>query len=87
MKRVCATGNSLQRLRHVTEIPGHQTLTAAADALGVAVSVLSHQLQGIEIATGFTVIARTRPLTATPAGQEFLSEAKQLLKILNQPEP
>lgn len=87
MKRVCATGNSLQRLRHVTEIPGHRTLTAAADTLRVAVSVLSHQLQGIEIATGFTVIARTRPLTATPAGQEFLSEAKRLLKILNQPEP
>lgn len=83
MQAVSRTSNSLERLRHIIQIPGHHNLSAAAATAGLTPGSLSYQLSRIEEAAGFTLIARTHPLTATEAGHAFLAEAQQLLELLN----
>lgn len=83
MRRISTTRGCLQRLRRITEIPGHPTLKSAALSLSTAPDTLGYQLKRIEHTAGFQVIARTHPLTPTPEGQELLDEAVELLRLLD----
>ncbi|MCY0985726.1 LysR substrate-binding domain-containing protein [Nannocystis sp. ILAH1] len=55
--------------------------SAAARALLVPTSTLSHRIQQLEAALGVTLLARTsRKVTATDAGREFYRHAVQMLE-------
>ncbi|MCX5205193.1 TniQ family protein [Streptomyces sp. NBC_00237] len=82
MQRVSRTRNCLSRLRNLLQMPGHSSLTTAAAALGVPMPTLRHQLRTVERTLEFTVIARTSPLSVSPAGVTFLDEARHLISLL-----
>lgn len=84
MTRITATRNCLQRLRRITKLPGQRSLSAAARSLGFSLDSLRYQLRSIEKTAGFTIIEKTAPLTATPAGRILLAEAHQLLNSLDE---
>ncbi|MGW9433755.1 LysR family transcriptional regulator [Streptomyces decoyicus] len=89
MHIVSRTKNCIQRLRHLTVASRHRTLQGAAAELGVTWGTLNYQLKQIEEAAGFTIIdfGRSRPLTITEAGREFLTETAQLLILLDDRSP
>ncbi len=59
--------------------------SAAAKDLSLTQSAVSHQLKQLEAQMGVDLIARDRlKLTLTPAGQEFVQEARFLLERLSQ---
>ncbi|QHY98255.1 Bacterial regulatory helix-turn-helix protein, lysR family [Streptomyces sp. S4.7] len=82
MQAVSRTKNCVQRLRHLLQLPGHRNLQAAAVALNTQWNTLNYQLKRIEETAGFTIIERSRPLTATDQGKVFLAEAEALLNHL-----
>ncbi|MFK0048634.1 TniQ family protein [Streptomyces sp. NPDC090741] len=82
MTKVAATKNCLQRLQRITQMPGHQSLSAAARAQGVGLDSLCYQLRSIEKTAGFSIIATTSPVATTPAGHSLLTEAEHLLHRL-----
>ncbi|MEY9878439.1 transposase [Streptacidiphilus sp. MAP12-33] len=84
MARLSQTRNILPRLRNLTALPGHQTLQAAANALGIRRGALDYQLQHVEATAGITLINRSRPLSATGSGQLLIAEARQLLGLLDE---
>ena len=81
MRAVVMTPFALDRLRVITQIPGHETVAAAARAFyNGRSSALRQRMTAIEKAAGFTVIDRTsRPLAPTDQGQEFIHEAAEIL--------
>ncbi|MFF1690829.1 hypothetical protein [Streptomyces sp. NPDC058254] len=83
MRAVVMTPFALDRLRVITQIPGHETVAAAARAFyNGRSSALRQRMRGVEKAAGFTIIDRTnRPLAPTEQGQEFLHEAAGILRI------
>lgn len=82
MRAVVMTPFALDRLRVITQIPGHETVAAAARIFYNGRSgALRQRMTGIERAAGFTIIDRiSRPLAPTEQGQEFLHEAAGILR-------
>ena len=66
----------------ITQIPGHDSIAAAARALyDGRDGALRQQITKIETAAGFTIIDRSgTPLAPTAAGREFIQEAVQILQ-------
>ncbi|MEU1473406.1 hypothetical protein ABZ434_34990 [Streptomyces sp. NPDC005761] len=85
MRAVVMTTFALDRLRVITQIPGHETFAAAARAFYDGRSgLLRQRIRGIERAAGFTIIDRAvSPLAPTNRGQEFLHEAAEILRIVD----
>lgn len=83
MQSVTRLRNHVYRLRYIVRLPGHHDIAAACRSLGIASSSIRYQLPMVEEAAGFTIIARTKPLTVTPEGQIFISEATRLLTLLD----
>lgn len=83
MRAVVMTPFALDRLRVITQVPGHATVAAAARAFyGGRSSALRQRIRGIEDAAGFAVIDRAkRPLVPTEQGRAFLHEAAGILRI------
>jgi hypothetical protein len=81
--RVLVSANGLDQLRLILALPGMPSLAAAERALGAR--DLRHSLRRIERVAGFTIIERTRPLTATARGRAFLWRAGDLIN--NAPAP
>ncbi len=77
LHRVLVSTNGPDNLRLICALPSMPSLSAAERAL--ASPGIRHHLLRIERMVGFTIIERTRPLTATPRGQVFLSRAAQAL--------
>jgi DNA-binding transcriptional LysR family regulator len=73
---------ALGRLELITQIPGHDSIAAAARALyGGRDGALQQMIRKIETAAGFTVIDRSSsPLTPTDVGRDFIREAHQILQ-------
>lgn len=73
---------ALSRLELITQIPGHDSLAAAAGVLyNGRDSALRQMVHKIETAAGFTIIDRSAtPLTSTEQGRDFLREALQILQ-------
>lgn len=82
MRAVTMRTGALGRLELITQIPGHDSLAAAARALyGGRGGALQQMLRKIEAAAGFPVIDRSSvPLCPTEAGREFIREAHQILR-------
>jgi len=83
MRAVTMREGALSRLTLITQIPGHDSIAAAARAIyGGRAGALVQMLHKIETAAGFTIIDRSsRPLAPTAAGREFIREASQILRI------
>jgi DNA-binding transcriptional LysR family regulator len=70
----------LQQLRYFVAVAETEDVGQAAAMLHIAPSPLSRQLQQLEARLGLTLFTREKKrLTLTPAGREFLVEARALL--------
>jgi LysR family transcriptional regulator for metE and metH len=77
----------LSHLKIIAALEKHGTLTAAANALFLSQSALSHQIGCLEKRLGVDVWQREgRGLRLTRAGQQLLSSAHEILPILEQTE-
>lgn len=83
LHRVLVSTNGPDNLRLICALPAMPSLSAAERALGQP--GIRHHLLRIERMVGFTIIERTRPLTATPRGQAFLWRAAHVLALGGQP--
>ena len=71
---------TLRQLRYIDVIAKRGSLTAAAEALFVTQPSLTAALRELEQELGITLFLRSRKgLTLTPAGEEFLGYARQIL--------
>jgi hypothetical protein len=82
IRAVTMRTGALGRLELITQIPGHDSIAAAARALyGGRDGALQQMIRKIETAAGFTVIDRSSsPLTPTDVGRDFIREAHQILQ-------
>lgn len=82
MRAVTMRTGALSRLELITQVPGHDSIAAAARALyGDRDGALRQMLTKIETAAGFTIIDRSSmPLSPTDADDEFIREARQVLQ-------
>jgi hypothetical protein len=81
---------NLSRVTVITQIPGHDSIAAAARAIyGGRDGALRQMVHQIEQAAGFTIIDRTSiPLVPTQQGAAFIREALQILRAAHhQPAP
>jgi DNA-binding transcriptional LysR family regulator len=70
----------LKRMRYVLEVARAESITSAAETLGVTQSALSRSVAEVEDALG-TLLFHRRPrgIQITPAGERFVAGAKRLL--------
>jgi hypothetical protein len=82
MRAVTMRTGALGRLELITQIPGHDSIAAAARAFyGGRDGALQQMVRKIEIAAGFPIIDRSStPLAPTADGREFIREALQVLQ-------
>jgi hypothetical protein len=82
MRAVTMRTGAISRLELITQIPGHDSIAAAARALyGGRDGALRQMIAKIETAAGFPIIDRFgAPLSPTDAGREFVREAHQILQ-------
>jgi hypothetical protein len=82
MRAVTMRTGALGRLELITQIPGHDSIAAAARALyGGRDGALQQMIRKIETTAGFPIIDRSStPLTPTDADRELISEAHQILQ-------
>jgi LysR family transcriptional regulator for metE and metH len=77
----------LAHLKIIAALERHGTLTAAANALFLSQSALSHQIRYLEKKLGVELWERQgRRLRLTRAGTQLLSTAREILPILEQTE-
>lgn len=70
----------LQQLRYFVAVAETENVGQAAELLHISQSPLSRQLQQLESRLGLTLFTREKKrLKLTPAGREFLAEARALL--------
>lgn len=70
----------LQQLRYFVAVAETENVGQAAELLHISQSPLSRQVQQLESRLGLTLFAREKKrLKLTPAGREFLAEARALL--------
>lgn len=70
----------LQQLRYFITVADTENVGQAAELLHISQSPLSRQVQQLESRLGLTLFAREKKrLKLTPAGREFLAEARALL--------
>jgi DNA-binding transcriptional LysR family regulator len=73
---------TLRQLEYFSVLSEHQTLSAAAAALHVSESTLSHSLTDLEKSVGVQLCQRikARGLSLTPAGRYFADRARALIR-------
>jgi hypothetical protein len=83
MQAVTASPTALDRLRTLTQIPGHVSLAAAARAIyDGRDNALRQRITKIEKIAGFQIIDRSaKALAPTEPGHAFLLEATEILRI------
>jgi DNA-binding transcriptional LysR family regulator len=70
----------LRHLRYFITVAELRSVRAASEQLHVTQPAISRQIQDLEEATGAALFNRTsRGLTLTPAGDAYLSEAREIL--------
>ncbi|WP_426750372.1 LysR family transcriptional regulator [Myxococcus sp. Y35] len=78
-------GAGLTELNAVVAVAEHRNFRAAAVALGLSPSALSHAIAALEERLGVRLFHRTtRSVALTDAGEEFLSRVKPALAVLAQ---
>ena len=74
--------NYLKQFEYVTAISDYQSITLAAERLGIAQSALSRYLKNLEKSLGITLFDRTtEPISLTEAGRCFLETGRKMLAL------
>ncbi|MBP6815996.1 MAG: LysR family transcriptional regulator [Burkholderiaceae bacterium] len=75
----------LKRMRHILEAARGQSITTAAETLGLTQSALSRSLAEVEAALGTALFERLpRGIRLTPAGERFVAGATRVLGDVEQ---
>ncbi len=76
---------SLNAIRIFATVARNNSISLAADELGVTPSAVSHQIKNLETSLGVTLFSRgNNSIILTDAGRSFLEDANPGLNILNQ---
>jgi len=72
---------ALGRLELITQVPGHDSLAAAARTLRRRHGAFQQMVRKIELAAGFIIVDRSARLLRHGGRREFIREALQILRI------
>ena len=74
----------INQLKYFVAVAEHQSFTKAATQYYISQTAITQQIHALETAMGIELIDRsTRPISLTPAGQTFLTEARAILKHMD----
>jgi len=72
---------NINQLKYFVAVAEHQSFTKAATQYYISQTAITQQVQALEETIGLKLIDRgTRPVSLTPGGAAFLSEAKAILQ-------
>lgn len=75
---------NFNQLKYFVAVAEHQSFTKAATQYYISQTAITQQIHALETAMGIELIDRsTRPISLTPAGQTFLTEARAILKHMD----
>lgn len=75
---------NLNQLKYFVAVAEHQSFTKAATQYYISQTAITQQIHALETTVGMELIDRgTRPISLTPAGQIFLTEARAILKHMD----
>jgi len=75
---------NFNQLKYFVAVAEHQSFTKAATQYYISQTAITQQIHALESAVGIELIDRgTRPISLTPAGQTFLTEARAILKHMD----
>ena len=75
---------NLNQLKYFVAVAEHQSFTKAATQYYISQTAITQQIHALEETIGLELIDRsTRPISLTPGGQVFLTEARNILKHLD----
>ncbi len=79
-----STTMNLNQLKYFVAVAEHQSFTKAATQYYISQTAITQQIHALETTVGMELIDRgTRPISLTPAGQIFLTEARAILKHMD----
>ena len=75
---------NLNQLKYFVAVAEQQSFTKAANQYYISQTAITQQIHALETTVGLELIDRgTRPITLTPAGQIFLTEARAILRHMD----
>ena len=74
----------LDQLRALTAVVDYETFEAAAGELRLTPSAVSQRIKALERSVGCVLVRRLKPVTPTPAGEQLLRSARQLLLLADE---
>lgn len=75
---------NLNQLKYFVAVAEHQSFTKAATQYYISQTAITQQIHALEETIGLELIDRsTRPISLTPGGQVFLTEARAILKHMD----
>ncbi|MDQ0862557.1 ArgP/LysG family DNA-binding transcriptional regulator [Arthrobacter globiformis] len=74
----------LAQLRALAAVVDHETFDAAAGELRLTPSAVSQRIKALERSVGSVLVRRLKPVRPTPAGEQLLRSARQLLLLADE---
>lgn len=74
----------LDQLRALAAVVDHETFDAAAGELRLTPSAVSQRIKALERSVGSVLVRRLKPVRPTPAGEQLLRSARQLLLLADE---
>lgn len=75
---------NLNQLKYFVAVAEQQSFTKAANQYYISQTAITQQIHALETVVGLELIDRgTRPISLTPAGQIFLTEARAILRHMD----
>ncbi|RAM38109.1 ArgP/LysG family DNA-binding transcriptional regulator [Arthrobacter globiformis] len=74
----------LDQLRALAAVVDHETFDAAASELRLTPSAVSQRIKALERSVGSVLVRRLKPVRPTPAGEQLLRSARQLLLLADE---
>ncbi|UKA54310.1 ArgP/LysG family DNA-binding transcriptional regulator [Arthrobacter sp. FW305-BF8] len=74
----------LDQLRALAAVIDHETFDAAASELRLTPSAVSQRIKALERSVGSVLVRRLKPVRPTPAGEQLLRSARQLLLLADE---
>lgn len=75
---------NLNQLKYFVAVAEQQSFTKAANQYYISQTAITQQIHALETTVGLELIDRgTRPISLTPAGQIFLTEARAILRHMD----
>src|SRR5919205_1277749 len=74
----------LDQLRALAAVVDHETFDAAASELRLTPSAVGQRIKALERSVGSVLVRRLKPVRPTPAGEQLLRSARQLLLLADE---